>query len=85
MIIPVQSEGVRRYVGANGSASPVDGGIAAARAGCSDCMLYSEGGPGGRTAGVRICCTRICKYGFGCVDVCTSEVCWTPPAGEIYV
>jgi len=84
MVIPVQSEGVR-FVGANGIANRSDGGIVAARAGCSDCLLYTEPGPGGRTAGVRICCTRICKWGFGCVDVCTAELCWTPSGGAIYV
>jgi hypothetical protein len=53
--------------------------------GCSDCILYTEPGPGGRTAGIRICCTKICKWGFGCVQSCWAELCWTPPSGDIYV
>jgi hypothetical protein len=54
------------------------------RAGCSDCLLYTEPG-GGRTYGVRICCTMICKWGFGCVQSCYAENCWTPSGGEILV
>jgi hypothetical protein len=53
--------------------------------GCSDCMLYTEPGPKGRTAGIRICCTTICKWGFGCVQSCRAELCWTPSAQDIYV
>jgi hypothetical protein len=61
------------------------GTVIAQRAGCSDCLLYTEPGAGGRTIGVRICCTTICKWGFGCVQSCWAENCWTPPNGDIYV
>jgi hypothetical protein len=73
----------RRKTSLSGCRTPAV--VAAARDGCSDCLLYTEPGPGGRTYGVRICCTTICKWGFGCVRSCWAELCWTPPPGDIFV
>jgi hypothetical protein len=52
--------------------------------GCTACTLYTEPG-GGRTAGIKVCCTKICKFGFGCVQSCWGETCWTPSGGDIAV
>jgi len=73
------------HLGTNNEVPSPGGRTIAQRAGCTDCILYTEPGPGGRTAGVRICCTTICKWHFGCVQSCTAELCWTPPAGDIFV
>jgi hypothetical protein len=57
--------------------------------GCSPCILYTEPGPGGRSAGIRTCCSLTCRttiFGtYRCYEYCTGEVCATFPAGEIIV
>ena len=57
--------------------------------GCSPCNLYTEPGPGGRSAGIRTCCKLTCRetiFGrFRCYEYCTQEICATFPAGEIIV
>lgn len=67
--------------------SPVDTSIA--RYGCSECILYTEPGPGGRTAGIRTCCQLTCRttiFGkYRCYEYCTQEVCATFPPDEIVV
>ena len=60
-----------------------------ARYGCSECVLYTEPGPGGRTAGVRRCCQLTCRttiFGtYRCYEYCSYEVCATFPPDKIIV
>lgn len=64
-------------------------GVEPAMYGCTPCILYTEPGPGGRSAGIRTCCSLTCRttiFGkFKCYEYCTQEVCATFPAGEIIV
>jgi len=57
--------------------------------GCSPCILYTEPGPGGRSAGIRTCCSLTCRttiFGtYRCYEYCTQEICATFPAREIIV
>ena len=57
--------------------------------GCSPCILYTEPGPGGRSAGIRTCCSLTCRttiFGdYRCYEYCTQEVCATFPEGVIIV
>ena len=57
--------------------------------GCSECILYTEPGPGGRSAGIGTCCHLTCRttiFGkYRCYEYCTQEVCATFSADEIIV
>ena len=65
------------------------GSVQPAAYGCSPCILYTEPGPGGRTAGIRTCCRLTCRTTiFGtprCYEYCTPEVCATFSPGLIIV
>jgi len=70
-------------------ASKKSGGVQPAAYGCSPCILYTEPGPGGRSAGIRTCCKLTCRttiFGkFRCYEYCMQEICATFSAGEFIV
>ena len=75
------------YVPAQLAQSPT--GTTIARYGCSECVLYTEPGPTGRSAGIRTCCSLTCRttiFGaYRCYEYCSQEVCATFPPGVIIV